>query len=650
VGIFTNIGDAHSEGFKDVKQKIQEKLKLFIHAEYLIYSADYTAITEVVDYMKTQSAVKYQFQSITWSKKEALRDEVDLYITTIEKGDTYTTIQGLYQDKTGAIRIPFTDDASIENAIHCWLLLLHWGYNDMVILERMMQLSPVEMRLEIKGGINGCTLISDCYNSDLNALTIALDFLEHQNQNYNRTLILSDILGAKSTAEVLYQKVADLLAEKSVNRIIGIGENIQQYGYLFDVAQKQFFTGTDEFLADFPSFQQETVLIKGARSFAFERIVQKMSQKAHNTVLEINLNAMAHNLKTYRSLLKPKTKIMAMVKAFAYGSGTFEIANLLQYNKVDYLAVAYTDEGVELRKAGVTLPIMVMNPEPSTFEAVVQYKLEPEIYSLSHLQKFEQHLKASIANPTLPFPIHLKIDTGMHRLGFDENDVNRLIKRLKTSAYFKIKSVFSHLAAADDAKHDEFTSQQLIRFNLIYKEISKKFSYPIMRHMLNSAGIVRFAQVAQMDMVRLGLGLYGIDTTGEIQGQLENVSSLKTYVSQIKMVKGQDTVGYNRAGVLRKPTKIATISIGYGDGLSRRLSNGRGKMRVNGQIAPIIGNICMDMCMLDVTHIVNVQEGDTVVVFDKERPVEVLAQQLNTIPYEVLTGITARVKRVYFQA
>ena len=640
IGILTNIGTAHDENFTDLNSKIVEKLKLFVHARQLVYCKDYTAIHELVN---SAGLLSSQCNIFTWSRKS----KADLQIGRIAKHDHDTEIQGIYKNQFIGIKIPFTDEASIENAINCWALMLFLEIPNEQISKRIELLSPVAMRLEMKEGINNCSVINDSYNSDFGSLTIALDFMLQQKQHSRRTLILSDILQSGKSEEVLYKQVADLLAQKKINRLIGIGDAIARQSELFKL-EKSFYPSTDEFLRDlnYSSFNDETILIKGARSFGFERISKSLQQKAHETVLEINLNAVVHNLNLYRSRLRPETKLMVMVKAFSYGSGSFEIANVMQFHRADYLAVAYADEGVELRKSGITLPIMVMNPEEQSFEAMINYQLEPDIYSFRILNHFTEALKRRGEDNITRFPVHIELDTGMHRLGFDESDTNEMIIRIKNNKYIKIATVFSHLVASDELEHDQFTRDQIARFNKISMTLQSHFNYPIIRHILNSSGILRFPE-AQFEMVRLGIGLHGIAATANEQRQLQMVATLKTTISQLKTVSAGDTIGYSRRGVAQRDMLIATVGIGYADGLSRRLGNGVGKMLVNGQLAPIVGSICMDMTMLDVTGM-DVREGMEVIVFGQENSIIEIAQQLGTIPYEVLTGISERVKRVYY--
>ncbi len=640
IGVITNIGQAHDENFENQKQKVNEKLKLFQNAEVLIYCKDYLTIHDEISNDKVFSETKF----FTWSKK--LR--ADLLIGRITKTETDTEIQGVYKNDFIRITIPFTDEAGIENAIHSWATLLYLGYENAVITERMRFLSPVAMRLELKEGINNCSIINDSYNSDLGSLAIALDFLNQQKQHPKKTLILSDILQSGQNDTTLYKEVAELIHKKGIARLIGIGEGISSQAHQFNI-EKSFYKSTADFLQQFNNsfFRDETILLKGARAFSFEAISKVIQQKAHETVLEINLNAIVHNLNYFRSKLKADTKVMAMVKAFSYGSGSFEIANILQFHRVDYLAVAYADEGIELRKAGITMPIMVMNPEEQSYDAMIQYNLEPEIYSFRVLSLFEETLKRSERSNIQPIPIHLKLDTGMHRLGFDEEEVNELIVRISNNKHLTIKSVFSHLAASDESEHDEFTWQQIKKLNAMSEKIKTHFNYPILKHILNSAGISRFPD-AQFEMVRLGIGLYGIGATATEQLQLQNVSTLKTSISQIKNIPAKETIGYSRKGVATRDMQIATVPIGYADGLSRKLSNGKGKMIVKGKEAPIIGNVCMDMCMIDITDI-HANENDEVIIFGDQNPITDVAKDIGTIPYEVLTNVSRRVKRVYYQ-
>ena len=641
IGIFTNIGLAHDENFSNQADKINEKLQLFANARKLIYCKDYLGIQEQIAQSKILPS---NLSTFTWSRKS----KADLQIGRISKQEHETEIQGIYQNNFISIRIPFTDEASIENSIHCWSLLLFLDYPPEVIVERMELLSPVAMRLEMKEGVNNCSIINDSYNSDLGSLTIALDFLNQQKQHKKRTVILSDILQSGQDEAILYKEVAKLLEEKQIVRLIGIGPSITRQKHLFNL-DKSFYDNTDEFLRElnYSSFSHETILIKGARSYGFERISKALQQKAHETILEINLNAVIHNLNLFRSRLKSDTKLMVMVKAFSYGSGSFEIANVLQFHRADYLAVAYADEGVELRKTGITLPIMVMNPEDQSFDAMISYRLEPEIYSFRVLNHFSEALRRRSQDLLQhKFPIHIEIETGMNRLGFEESELNELIIRLKNNKNIRIASVFSHLVASDEIAHDSFSRQQIAKFAAMSATVQSHFNYPILRHILNSGGILRFPE-AQFEMVRLGIGLHGIASSSHEQRQLQMVSTLKTTISQIKHIKVGESVGYSRKFVAQKDLTIATVGVGYADGLSRRLGNGVGKMLIDGLFAPIVGSVCMDMTMIDVTGI-PAREGMEVIVFGPDYTILDLAEQTDTIPYEVLTGISERVKRVYF--
>ncbi len=636
IGILTNIGQAHSENFESVLQKVSEKLNLFKQCNLLIYCKDYTQLHEQI----IESVGLENGKLFSWSRKS----KADLQIGRIEKFSHETKIQGIYKNDFLSISIPFVDDAYIENAILCWAFMLYSGYDNNTIDERMHTLSPVAMRLELKEGTSNCSIINDSYNSDLGSLVIALDFLNQQKQHQKRTLILSDILQSGKDETQLYKEVAELLNKKNVDRLIGIGESISRQAYLFK-GEKSFYQTTTEFLNRYNAsfFKDETILVKGARAFGFEQISKLLQQKAHQTVLEINLNAFVHNLNFYRSIINKKTKLMAMVKAFSYGSGSFEIANILQFQRIDYLAVAYADEGIELRKAGITTPIMVMNPEEQSFDAMLNFDLEPEIYSFRLLGLFSDVVKRKQKQ----ISIHIKLDTGMHRLGFEEKDIPELIVRIKNNKFFYVKSVFSHLAASDEKEHDEFSKSQIKSFADMSAHFQKHFEYGILRHILNSSGIARFGY-AQFEMVRLGIGMYGISANEYEQMNLQNVSTLKTIISQIKIVSPPDTIGYNRKGTISKATRIATVPIGYADGYNRKLGNGIGKMLVNGQFAYTIGSICMDMCMLDVTDL-NAKEGDEVIVFGDNYSIAQIAKDMGTIPYEVLTNVSRRVKRVYFQ-
>jgi len=628
IGILTNIGSSHDEGFSGTEHKILEKFRLFENSEWLICNADF------IKYKQETTKV------FSWS----LHAKADLEIKSVKHLSSNTLIKAVYLDEEIDIQIPFIDKASVENAITCWAALLAIGVAQETIALRMPRLMAVKMRLELKSGINQTSVIDDSYNSDFSSLEIALDFLNHQNQHLNKTLILSDIYQSGLKSNQLYKKLAQLLKSKKINRFIGIGEDLSAHKDLFK-ADSRFFGSTQEFIDNFQisDFNNETILLKGARNFEFEKISAILSEKVHETILEINLNALEHNLNFYKSKLAPGVKLMAMVKAFAYGSGSYEIANLLQFNRVDYLAVAYADEGIALREKGIVLPIMVMNPEISSFDSIVKNNLEPEIFSFKALNSLVTYLQLNNINE---YYIHLKLDTGMHRLGFEASDLNEIVDFLNEHQSVKVKSVFSHLAASESEKHNDYTMQQIKVFKDFCEKLESNISYPFLKHISNTSAIRKWPQ-AQFDMVRLGIGLYGIDNLYKDDKDLYQVATLKTTVSQIKHLKKGQTIGYGRAGVMPEDGEIATVKIGYADGFPRALGNGVGSMFVNGIEVFTIGNICMDMCMLNITGL-NIKEGDEVIVFNTQESLYNLSEKLNTIPYEVLTSISQRVKRIYY--
>ncbi len=635
IGLITNIGEPHQENFSDYKQKAIEKLKLFKNSETVIYSKD----QEVIDQIINNDPELLKKRIFTWS----FNQDADLIVKTKTRENNRTQIDFECKKYKDQILIPFTDRASVEDAIHVLAFLLSQELKISEYKNRFETLPPVAMRMELKKGINNCTIINDSYNSDLNSLAIALNYLDQQSQHEKKTLILSDILQSGKKDKDLYAEVAALLNKFKVDKLVGIGESIATQGQQFNL-EKIFYRSTKEFLKDFTKekFKDQAILLKGSRNFYFENISAVLEEKAHRTVLEINLNALVQNLNFFRSKLKAKTKVMVMVKALSYGSGTFEIANILQYQRVDYLGVALADEGVALREAGIKTPIIVMNPEQHSFDIMLKHKLEPEIYSFKILQQFNALAKKYGKKE---YPVHVKLDTGMNRLGFVKNEVPRLIEELKKAENIKVSSIFSHLAASDEGIHDRFTNSQIKLFDDLSTQITENFHYNIIRHISNSAGIERFPK-AQFDMVRLGIGLYGISAVN--QDNLATVSTLKSTVIQIKQVPKDETVGYSRKAKAEKNITIAIVPIGYADGLNRRLGNGKGKLFINGFLVPIVGNICMDMCMVDVSNY-NIHEGDEVIVFGKELPVSDVANWLETIPYEIFTSISTRVKRVYFQ-
>jgi len=638
IGILTNIGEAHQENFTSKQQKLEEKLKLFQSCHTLIYRLDQELVHSVI----RNGGVNPQVRLITWSFTDKT---ADLFFRRKEMNGT-VVIDTEFEENNYRISLPFQDEANLENAGHCLAFLLSQHYADSSVLELFRNLQPVAMRLEMKEGVNNCLLINDYYNSDINSLQIALGFLNnHARHPYLRkVVILSDIQQAGIPDLQLYKEVARLLQLNKVNSLIGIGPIIRKHAGLFD-KHSEFYESTDQFLdsIQLSDFNLDCLLLKGARDFHFERISSVLQKKYHQTVLEIDLNAMIGNLNIFRSLIRPETRVMVMVKAFSYGSGMAEIARILQFHKVDYLAVAVADEGIELRQAGIELPIVVMNPEEHSFENMIEFRLEPNIYSEAILDSFQKVLQQ---HAVVRYPIHLKLDTGMHRLGFDSEDkVERLAGKLASQEQMVVRSVFSHLAGADETVHDEFTHGQINQFIKLSTLIAEKLPYKIFRHILNSAGIERFPEY-QFEMVRLGIGLYGVSASGN--SQIKSISRLKTSISQIQKIKAGQTVGYGRKGKVIQDAEIAVLPIGYADGYDRRLSNGVGKVFVKGNLAPVIGNICMDMCMVDVTGL-QVSVGDEVELMGDHILVSAIAENIGTIPYEILTGISQRVKRVYLQ-
>ena len=638
IGVFTNIGPAHGKNFENIQQKIEEKIKLFDKIESLIYCKDNLEIAEIVE--------KYKIPVFSWSKNN---EDANLFVLS-KKFDNFTEITGVYKGDSIKITIPFIDDASIENAINCWCVALLLGIPNDVIAERMAHLEAVEMRMELKAGVRNCVIINDSYNNDRNALAIALDFMNAQHHD-NKVLILSDILQSELKEEDLYKNVAQLIENKGVDTFIGIGPALMRHAKTLSFRAERgtsyYYPTTTDFLTNHPMkmFENQIVLLKGARNFEFERIMKVLQQKSHETVLEINLDNLVKNLNYYRGKLKKDTKMMVMVKAFAYGSGNYEVSNVLAFHHVDYLTVAYADEGVDLRNCGIKLPIMVMTPETNTFDTIILNNLEPDIYSFRCLSQLEDAINQLDKPLDKPVGIHIKVDTGMHRLGFLPEDIDALIERVKSNPKLKIMSVFSHFATSDMPEEDDFVMHQIKMFEMMSQKIVAAFPYKIIRHLLNTAGITRFTEY-QYDMVRLGIGVYGVAICDEDRGKLHNVMSLKSTIKQIKEYGPGETIGYGRHGKITKPSRIAVIPIGYADGLRRQLGNGNACFWVNGKPAPIIGNICMDLTMIDVTGI-DCQEDDTAVLFDDNHPIEIIAEACDTIPYEIMTRISQRVKRIY---
>lgn len=617
IGVLTNIGEAHSEGFESKEQKLAEKLLLFKNA------------TTVVDAR-------------------------DIQLLTQQKQDGLTQVSIAYEHQHFNFIIPFLDAISIQNTLTCCSVLLQLGYEQSVIQKRILTLRSVEMRMQLRKGINHCFVLNDSYSNDIVSLELALNFLKEQSGDQPMTVILSDIVQSNQTDHILYQSVIQLLEHAGVKKCYFIG--LAFADFINHLSKDQLkvlsfehrvFATTDNFLQtmNHHSFRQEFILLKGARIFELERIAHWLEQQVHQTLLEINLTAMVQNLKTYQSLLSPQTKLMAMVKAFSYGSGAGEVARRLQQQQVDYLAVAYADEGVELRKSGISLPIMVMSPDENTFDTLINYNLEPEIFSVELFAAFYQYIQKEGLKQ---YPIHLKLNTGMNRLGVEMNELPALLNQLSGQDLLIVKSVMSHLVASEEPEQDSFTKNQVEQFNAACDTIETALGYWFIKHIANTAAILRNPS-CQLDMVRLGIGLYGVDSTSSNQLNLQTVATLKTTVAQVRKVQAGNTVGYGRKGIIDRDSILATIRIGYADGYSRKLSNGVGKVFIRGAFAPIVGNICMDMCMIDVTHIIGVTAGDVVEIFGNHISVQTLAKEAATIPYEIMTGISQRVKRVYFE-
>lgn len=636
IGILTNIGSAHNEGFESVKQKIAEKLKLFQHCEILIYKKD-----DLVDEVISSDFKSKKIKLLSWS---LLDSTADVQVKTSFIHLKETQIQANYLGNEYQFTIPFWDQASVENAISCLCLMLQLNYHQQDIQYRMQDLFPVNMRLQIKPGINNCLLIDDSYSCDYQSLTIALDFLEHQKQHKNKTVILSDIKQSGLSDEVLYPSIFELLNKNHIHKIIVVGSVISQYAHAYEKVKS--FPNTPSLISQLDSLEleDETILIKGARDFGFEQVVKALEYRNHETVLEVNLNAITHNLNYYRSKLKPGVGIMVMIKAFGYGIGGYELAKLLSYHHVNYLGVAFADEGISLRNSGIQTPIMVLNPEISSFYSIIQNQLEPEIYSIRGLKAFLQVAKElDVKN----YPIHLKLDTGMHRLGLEKIHLEELMLLIKNNSLIKVQSILSHLAASDDDAFQEFTWGQIQLFKEMSEVIIKELPNKPILHIANTSGISNYPE-AQFDMVRLGIGLYGVSNNPEETQLLQSVSTLKSVISQIKTILPQESVGYSRKYIANKTITTATIPIGYADGISRALSNGVGYVLIAGKPAYIVGNVCMDMIMVNVTDI-DCKEGDEVIIFGELPTVSEIAQKLNTIPYEILTGISQRVKRVFYR-
>ncbi len=632
LGIFTNIGTAHQEGFASLALKIKEKLGLFIETELIIYCRDHTSITNEIEKAFEPGRL------IAWSVGSGAD-----FCVSMKKQEIQTKILLMKNDlSTFTFQVPFTDSASLENITHVIVAALTLGQEFKAIQAGLDHLKPVDMRLTLKPGLNDSLLIDDTYNNDLAGLKVALEFLSQQRPKRSKVLILSDLL-QQGIPEKIYNEVAELIKSYGLDRVIGVGIEIGRLGGFFPGTFKSY-PSTDNLLQVLnpEEFQNDLILITGARPFKFERIVNKLQQRIHGTTLEINLNALTHNFNFFKRQVKPQTKMMVMVKAFAYGGGAAEIANHLQTMGADYLAVAFSDEGVSLRKQGIRLPVMVLNPVEESFDLLREFNLEPVVFS----PEFFRNLGRYARNHRLQLAVHLDLDTGMHRLGFEKQHISELKELILAFPELKIASLYTHLVGADEEDHEEFSRTQLREFTEMKSEIEEILDYKPLIHALNSAGIIRYPEF-QMDMVRLGIGLYGVEVTGKYAAALKPVSTLKTSISQVKMLPPGATVGYSRMGQLPMGGKIATLAIGYADGYDRRFSQGKGFVLIHGKKAPVIGNVCMDMVMVDVSGM-EVRAGDEAVIYGEDISLKLLADRIGTIPYELLTNISTRVKRVYY--
>lgn len=632
IGILTNIGSAHSQFFKDEKEKLEEKIQLFKNCPVIIYCNDNPLVDTLLKRQDFQDKTR-----LSWGTQP----DSTFRITKrcIERGHTHITMDNK------EFTIPFVDDASVENALHTVVLLLHLGFTSTDINRKLSLLTPIYMRMEVKEALNQSIVINDTYSLDINSLRVALDFVKSQIRYSRKTVILSDFAQVGALCRDSYREINELLANNGITKLIAVGTELGKNRDVFTLPEKYFFENTDTLLAQLNriDFHDEVVLVKGARHFGFERVTDALQLRSHRTILNVSLPALVNNLNYYRSLISPQTKVVAMVKAMCYGLGDVELISELQYHNIDYLAVAYTDEGVNLRKKNIKLPVIVLGAEGESFEMMINYNLEPEIFNLYSLTEFE---KALSRHPDIKeFKIHLKIDTGMHRLGFRKDDLPELISRIQNNPQLQVASVFSHLAAAEDPTEDVFTLSQISYFEEVTEEIQNHFDYPILRHIDNTAGISRFPQ-AHFDMVRVGIGLYGFTSVATDQQHLQHVATLKTVVTHVRTIGVGETVGYNRTYTAEKPTKVGIIPIGYADGFPPELGRGVGSVIVKGVRVPIIGKICMDMTMIDLTG-TDVTEGDEVVVYGENNRIDDISTSIGKIPYHLLTAISKRVPRTY---
>lgn len=636
IGVITCLGTSHQENFRSMEEKCSEKILLLQNAKTIVYNSDDDVISRCI------RRSGYTGHKISWSK---YNQQATLYIEKTEIGESSSRVYYIYKGVKGEYELPFISYASLECSFACVAVALELGVDMETLSRRMNLLEPVAMRLEVKEGQHGCILINDSYNNDIYSLDIALDLMHRRSdgKDKKRTVILSDIYQSGLSDSELYAEVSSLCRKRGVDKFIGIGHALSAQASAIDIPEKYFYETMAQFVDSpvFASLNNEVILLKGSRIFGFDNLAELLEQKVHETILEVNLNNIVENLNHYRSKMKPETKIVCMVKADAYGAGAVEVSKILQDHRVDYLAVAVADEGVQLRKAGITCNIIIMNPEMTAFKTMFDYDLEPEVYSFRLMDAL---IKAAEKEGITGFPVHVKLDTGMHRLGFNpKTEIDELITRLKHQTAIIPRSVFSHFVGSDSDDFDNFSAHQFELFDEASKKLQAAFQHKILRHICNSAGILHFPE-RQMDMCRLGLGLYGIDSRDN--GILNTVSTLKTTILQLRNVPKEETVGYSRKGKLERDSVIAALPIGYADGLNRHLGNRHAYCLVNGQKAEYVGNICMDVALVDVTGI-PCKEGDSVEIFGEHLPVTVLSDVLETIPYEVLTGVSNRVKKVY---
>ncbi len=641
IGVITNIGTEHDEGFASMEEKAQEKVKILSSCEYIVYCADNPLVTSTIAPLLEVDVA----QEMAWSYKN---HHAALQIRSLTRADKTTTINYAYQGVVHQTAVPFDTDRDVENAVTCLAVMLLLGIDPESITGRMAALTPVGTRINVIEGVNECTVIADGYNSDYASLTPALNFMMRRAGSRGNTVVLSDLTPDIYSGDELYIRVSELLRGKGVQRLLGVGPELCRHAHYFDsLPAARFFESTDELLAAMTQgdFDHETILVKGSPEAGFDQFIDLLEAKRHQTVMEVNLNALAHNFRFFKSLVKPSTKTVAMVKASGYGTGSYEIAKTLQDRGADYLAVAVQDEGVELRRAGILMPIIVLNPSVVNYKAMFVHRLEPEVYSLEECRELiREGRKCGVRN----FPVHVKIDSGMHRLGFTHDQLPELIELLQEQDVLHPASVFSHLSVADEPSQDDYTRQQYHYFDQCASLLQAGFKHYILRHILNSSGIVRFPEY-QLDMVRIGIGMYGIRTVaGDAELSLQPVASLHAVIISIHRWPAETTIGYGRKGVLTRDSRIATVSIGYADGMDRHFGNGNTNVWVGGRLCPTVGNVCMDALMVDVTD-ADCQVGDTVEIFGEHIPIERLADVRGTIPYEILTSISPRVKRVYYR-